>query len=33
MPHEQDNHQAADYNRAFALGVALNVLFVAIEAW
>ncbi len=31
MSHDH-NHQASDYNRAFAIGVTLNVIFVAIEA-
>lgn len=33
MAHSHDHaHQAADYNRAFAIGVALNLAFVLIEA-
>jgi cobalt-zinc-cadmium efflux system protein len=31
MPHDH-NHQISNYNRAFAIGVFLNVIFVAIEA-
>lgn len=31
MPHDH-NHQISNYNRAFAIGVMLNVIFVAIEA-
>lgn len=32
MNHAHHDHAAIDYNRAFALGVALNVLFVVVEA-
>jgi cobalt-zinc-cadmium efflux system protein len=31
--HDHDHHHAANYDRAFAVGVALNVLFVLVEAW
>ncbi|HUT43188.1 MAG TPA: cation diffusion facilitator family transporter, partial [Desulfobacterales bacterium] len=31
MSHDH-NHQISNYNRAFAIGVMLNVIFVAIEA-
>jgi cobalt-zinc-cadmium efflux system protein len=32
--HDHDHHHApANFNRAFAIGIALNTLFVAIEAW
>lgn len=31
MSHDHD-HQASDYHRAFAIGVGLNLIFVAIEA-
>ncbi|KAA9131413.1 cation transporter [Marinihelvus fidelis] len=27
------HHHAPDYNRAFAIGVSLNLVFVAVEAW
>ena len=29
--HHHHHHEAPDYNRAFAVGVALNVIFVVIE--
>ena len=32
MPHNHD-HTVKNYNKAFALGVALNIVFVAIEAF
>jgi cobalt-zinc-cadmium efflux system protein len=32
MPHNHTHHHPSDYNRAFAIGVALNVIFVVIEA-
>jgi hypothetical protein len=28
-PHHHHDHAAPDYNRAFAIGVVLNVVFVA----
>jgi len=31
--HHHEHHAAPDYNRAFAIGVALNVTFVVIEAY
>lgn len=31
--HHEHDHGPADYNRAFAIGIALNILFVAIEAF
>src|SRR5262245_25862613 len=30
--HHGHSHGAIDYNRAFAIGVALNLIFVAVEA-
>lgn len=32
-PHHDHHHLAPDYNRAFAIGVALNVIFVVIEVF
>ena len=31
--HHHHHHAAPDYNRAFAVGVALNVIFVVIEVF
>lgn len=32
-PHSHSHHPAANYDRAFAVGIALNVLFVLVEAY
>lgn len=32
-PHSHQHHHAANYDRAFAVGISLNILFVAIEAF
>src|SRR5688500_18024713 len=32
MPHHHHNHQPNNYNRAFALAIRLNVVFVGVEA-
>jgi len=33
LDHHHEPHQPLDYNRAFAVGVALNLVFVAVEAF
>ena len=32
MSHHHSNHSPSDYNRAFAIGVALNVIYIVVEA-
>ena len=32
MSHHHNNHSPSDYNRAFAIGVALNVIYIVVEA-
>ena len=33
MSHDHHHHAAQSFGRAFAVGIALNVLFVAVEAF